>query len=108
MWYICATAFSQYFRSLTWLQPSLSLSIAFTHASFVWSRDTPKTVKFLAFNLLYTFTTFGFSILHVLHQLAQKSSNTYLPLKEESLTGLPSTSFCVKSKASVPTAPILE
>src|SRR4051812_8351321 len=64
-------------------------------------------VKFLSLNLLYTFTTFGFSRRQGLHQLAQKSSKRYSPLKDERETGLPFISFCVKSRACVPTAPTL-
>jgi hypothetical protein len=42
------------------------------------------------------------------HQLAQKSTNTYLPLNEDNETGTPFTSFCVKSGASLPTAILSE
>src|SRR5471030_670928 len=72
---------------------------------FTWSSDTPNTVKFLFLYWLYAFTTFGFSIRQGLHQLAQKSTNTYFPLKEESVIAFPSTSFWVKSIACVPTWP---
>ncbi|HRN48159.1 MAG TPA: hypothetical protein PKW69_09000, partial [Niabella sp.] len=38
-----------------------------------------------------------------MHQLAQKSTNTYLPFKELSANGLPFTSGSVKSGACLPT-----
>ena len=48
---------------------------------------------------------FGFSALHGPHQLAQKSTNTYLPFKEDSVKGFPLTSFCVKSGSAEPICP---
>src|SRR5690348_8978915 len=57
--------------------------------------------KFLSLNLLYAFTTFGFSIRQGRHQLAQKSTKTYLPLKELKETGLSFTSGRVNSGAGL-------
>ena len=80
--------------------------MACSHCSFCpgLSSDTPSTVKFLGLNFLKFATTFGFSWRQGPHQLAQKSSNTYLPRKEDSETGLPDVSACVKSIAILPTA----
>src|SRR5688572_26342597 len=81
------------------------MCIACNHLSF-WpclSRDTPSTVKFFDLNLLKLLTTLGFSVRHGPHQLAQKSTNTYLPLNELSETGLPLGSGNEKSGASLPT-----
>src|SRR5689334_15156361 len=75
--------------------------MAFTQASFCLSSDTPSTVKFLSLYVLYAFTTFGFSMRQGWHQLAQKSTNTYLPLNEERLTGLPLVSGREKSGAAL-------
>src|SRR5690349_10927521 len=82
-WYRTAALFSQNLRSLTCVQARLSVLIAFNQGSFSLSSDTPKTVKFLLLNFLKVFTTFGFSIRQGRHQLAQKSTSTYLPRKEE-------------------------
>src|SRR5689334_12689811 len=73
--------------------------MACNQAGLFLSRDTPRIVKFLSLNWLYAFTTFGFSCLHGPHQLAQKSTNTYFPLKEERDTGVPVVSGSVKSGA---------
>src|SRR5687767_714041 len=62
-------------------------------------------VKFLFLKLLYAFTTLGFSALHGLHQLAQKSTSTYLPRKELSFTSFPSVSGNTISGAVFPTRP---
>src|SRR5678810_598206 len=48
-------------------------------------------------------TTFGFSLLHGPHQLAQKSTSTYLPRNELSVTVLPSVSGKEISGAGFPT-----
>src|SRR6476661_5063455 len=45
----------------------------------------------------------GFSCLHGPHQLAQKSTSTYLPLKDDSETSLPLASGIVRSGAGLPT-----
>src|SRR6478609_8026461 len=103
--YLTATSLLQNFRSLTWVHANWSSLIAFIHESRDLSREIPRTVKFLSLNLLNATTTFGFSIRHGLHQLAQKSSKTYLPRKEASDTGFPVVSFWVNSIAFVPTAP---
>src|SRR5690606_16866855 len=85
---------------------SLSTSIALIQSSFFpgRSRDTPKTVKFLSLNFSYAATTVGFSRRQGPHQLAQKSTSTYLPLNEESAKSFPAVSGKVKSGARVPMA----
>src|SRR4051812_43582959 len=80
----------------------LSSLMAFFHFSPLSSSDTPTTVKFLFLYLLYACNTFGFSARQGPHQLAQKSTNTYFPLKSANLTGRPSVLFCVKSSMGVP------
>src|SRR6187402_2335239 len=65
--------------------------------------DTLRIVKWPPLYLLYTATTFGFSIRHGPHHDAQKSSSTYLPRKSESFTTFPSTSGSEKSIAMAPT-----
>src|SRR5258705_13774764 len=62
-------------------------------------------VKFLFLNLLYAATTLGFSMRQGLHQLAQKSTNTYFPRKELSFISFPFTSGMAISGASFPTQP---
>src|SRR5688500_3663562 len=83
--------------------------MAFIHLSFFpgWSSETLNTVKPLSLNLLNDFTRLGFSLRQGPHQLAQKSSRTYLPRKDDKLTGLSSVSFCVKSIAIAPMAVFL-
>jgi len=44
----------------------------------------------------------GFSILQGLHQLAQKSTNTYLPFNEDNEMSFPSGAFNAKSGACFP------
>src|SRR5207302_10433424 len=73
------------------------------HDALPISNDTPRIVKPLSLNLLKAFNTFGFSALHGPHQLAQKSSSTYLPRNEDSFTGTSAVSFWVKSMANIPT-----
>src|ERR1700761_7702820 len=63
------------------------------------SSEMLNTVKPLSLYLLYAATTFGFSPRHGPHQLAQKSTSTYLPRKEESDTILPLVSGRLKSCA---------
>src|SRR6478672_4370104 len=82
--------------------------MASTHAGFAWSSDTPSTVKLLFLNLLYAATTFGFSILQGLHQLAQKSTSTYFPRKEEIFTIFPEVSACENSLIIEPIGFILD
>src|SRR3954467_15305009 len=72
---------------------------------FSASSETPSMVKFLSLYLLYAATTFGFSMRQGLHQLAQKSISTYLPLNWESETFFPEVSACENSSDCVPTAP---
>ena len=72
-----------------WLHFKLSFSTAWLQAPLSLSSETPKTVKFLSLNLLYAATTAGFSWRQGLHQLAQKSTKTYLPLKLLMLMGEP-------------------
>ena len=60
-------------------------------------------VKFLLRKLLKAFTTLGFSILHGLHQLAQKSTSTYFPRNEERAILFPLTSGITISGAFLPT-----
>src|SRR5690606_41716780 len=85
---------------------SPSSSIALLQSSFFPGRssDTPKTVKFLSLNFSYAATTVGFSRRQGPHQLAQKSTSTYLPLNEESAKSFPAVSGKVKSGAKVPMA----
>src|SRR3954469_10137464 len=90
-------------RSLTCFHSRWSSLIAFSHFCLSSSSDTPSTVKFLFLYLLYAATTFGFSPRHGPHQLAQKSTKTYLPFNWLNEKGLSSTSFMVKSGAMVPT-----
>src|SRR6476660_3062760 len=97
--YKVAASLFQNFRSLACVHVKPSFLIASCQAPFSWSSETPNTVKFLSLNWLYAFTTFGFSMRHGLHQLAQKSTSTYFPLKEANDTGLPFTSGCINSGA---------
>src|SRR5690606_7683095 len=101
--YKSTTEDSQNLRSLTCSQVSPSSLIAFSHASLVWSSETPRIVKFLSLNLLYAATRWGFSIRQGRHQLAQKSTSTYFPFKELSAKGLPLISGNTKSGACFPT-----
>src|SRR6266702_4718394 len=105
--YSLATALSQNFKSETCVQVSPSLWIAASQASFLpgWSSETPNTVNPFSLYFAKAFTTLGFSMRQGPHQLAQKSTSTYLPLNEESVTARPEVSFCVKSIASDPMAP---
>src|SRR5579871_153922 len=93
----------QYFKSLTCDQASLSSLTACCHESLSLSRDTPSIAKFLSLNSPKAFTTFGFSALHGPHQLAQKSTSTYFPLKEANEIIFPSASGKFNSGACCPT-----
>src|SRR5690606_5208548 len=107
MEYSCTTGESQNCKSDTCGHCSnLSSWIAFIQSSFFPGRssDTPKTVKFLSLNFSKAATTVGFSRRQGPHQLAQKSTNTYLPRNEESASSLPAVSGSVKSGATAPTA----
>src|ERR1044072_3346061 len=73
--------------------------MAFSHCLLSWSRDTPKMVKFLLLNVFHAATTFGFSSLHGLHQLAQKSTRTYFHFSDERESGFPLVSGRLKSAA---------
>src|SRR5690606_3609828 len=86
--------------------PSPSSSMAFNQSSFLpgRSKETPNTVKFLSLNLLKAATTFGFSWRQGPHQLAQKSTNTYLPRNDDNDRLFPAVSGSVKSGANAPTA----
>src|SRR6188472_1916854 len=104
-WYTGTTSLCQNLRSLICVQVKLSSFIAFIQASF-WpgrSSETPSIVKFLFLNCLNACTTLGFSLLHGPHQLAQKSTSTYLPRKELSFTVLSSVSRKEISGAGFPT-----
>src|SRR5687767_4123417 len=81
--------------------------MAFSQGSFCLSRETPSTVKFLSRNRLYASTTVGFSLRHGPHQLAQKSTRTYLPRNELRLTSLPSVSGKEISGACLPVNDLL-
>src|SRR5829696_2741015 len=105
--YLAAASLLQNLRSLTCVHVRLSALIACIHDSFLRSSDTPSIVKFLFLNFSWAATTLGFSMRQGPHQLAQKSTSTYFPRNDDSETGLPAVSFCVKSMACVPTAPIL-
>src|SRR4030095_4603809 len=91
--YFAAASLFQNLRSLTCVHASLSSSIALIHGSLARSSETPSTVKFFVLNFSYALTTFGFSMRHGLHQLAQKSTSTNLPRKEDNATVFPSVSF---------------
>src|ERR1700730_6584030 len=67
------------------------------------SNETPRIVKFLFLNLLNAITTFGFSILQGLHQLAQKSTSKYFPLNEDIFLTCPFVSGKARSGAIFPT-----
>src|SRR6476646_9058819 len=88
--YVETAALCHCLRSLICAHARLSFFIACTHESLSWS-------------LLYAATTFGFSFLQGPHQLAQKSINTYLPLKSLMLTGFPFISFIVRLGACLST-----
>src|SRR5882724_11965691 len=83
--------------------------MALTHSFFPPGRsnETPSIAKFLFLNLLYAFTTLGFSRRQGPHQLAQKSTKTYLPLNELNLTSLPFTSGKTISGACLPFNPVV-
>src|SRR5690606_23748349 len=103
--YSSTTSDCHHFNSDTCGQScSPSSLMAFIQASFAPGRssDTPKTVKFLSLNAWYAATTFGFSCLQGPHQLAQKSTNTYLPRSDDSAIGVPAVSGWLKSGATAP------
>src|SRR4249919_1626970 len=104
-WYRGTTSLCQYLRSLICVHVKLSSFIACVQASFCPGRssETPSIAKFLFLNCLNACTTLGFSLLHGPHQLAQKSTSTYLPRNELSLTVLPSVSGKEISGAVFPT-----
>src|SRR5215467_2448548 len=77
--------------------------MAFFHESLSLSSDTPSIVKFFDLKSLYAFTTFGFSMRHGPHQLAQKSINRYLPRKELMEISFPFTSCIIRSGTVLPT-----
>src|SRR5439155_349318 len=94
-------ALFQNLRSLICFHSRPSSVIAFSHSDFSLSRETPSIVKFLFLYFLYAATTLGFSSLHGPHQLAQKSTNTYLPFNELNENILPSVSGIVISGAGI-------
>src|SRR5688500_5628056 len=94
---------SQKARSLIWVQVRLSFLIASRQFCFSLSSDTPSMEKLLSLNRLYASTTFGFSTRHGPHQLAQKSTNTYLPLKEDNAIFFPFASGRTSSGDCFPT-----
>src|SRR6476646_7199511 len=61
-------------------------------------------LKPLSLNWLYVFTIFGFSRLQGPHQLAQKSTKTYLPRNADKLSLSPAGVNCWMSGAIMPTA----
>src|ERR1700730_18434320 len=77
--------------------------MAFIHSFLSLSRETPRMVKFLFLKWLKVLTTLGFSILHGLHQLAQKSTSKYFPRKEEIFLISPFVSGNARSGAGLPT-----
>src|SRR3982751_6491132 len=87
-----------------WFQPSPSFLIASIQACLSSSSETPSIVKFLFLYWLYAATTLGFSCRQGPHQLAQKSTSKYLPLKLLMLTGLPFMSCMVRLGAGLPTS----
>src|SRR5690554_4522753 len=78
-----------------------------TQASLVLSKETPNTSKPLSLYSWYNLTTFGFSSLQGLHQAAQKSINTYFPLKSDNRTISPSGLGRAISGAGCPTESVL-
>src|SRR5690606_31400445 len=102
-----AAAELKYCKSETWAQSSPSLSMAATQSSLFLSKETPNTSNPLLLYLLYILTTLGFSILHGLHQAAQKSMSTYFPLKEDRAIVSPSGLGNAISGAISPTAKVL-
>src|SRR5690606_41003673 len=108
--YCLAGAQSQYFRSETCVQVSLSSWIAFSQSSLLRSSDTPNTSNPFLLYSAHTLTTLGFSWRQGPHHAAQKSSSNSLvspPILELSEIGLPSGSLRVKSGAFCPTATAL-
>src|SRR4029077_4857774 len=65
------------------------------------SSETPITDKPLSANFFWRATNPGISARQGGHQVAQKSKITTLPLKSESFTGFPSTSFNCQSGAAI-------
>src|SRR5262245_32092914 len=76
--------------------------MASSHFALLLSSETPRMARPLGWYILYAFTTLGFSARQGPHQLAQKSTSTYFPLKEARETGLPFISFCTKAGAVCP------
>src|SRR5689334_19882490 len=99
--YKTAAAFSQYFKSDTWVHSRLSFRMAPIHASRLPGRssETLNIVKPFSLNLRYCDISSGCVVRQGTHQLAQKSNNTYFPRNEESFMGNPDVSGCVKSLA---------
>src|SRR5258708_13599157 len=65
------------------------------------SSETPITDKPLSAYFFWSATNPGISARQGGHQVAQTSKITTLPLKSESLTGFPSTSFNCQSGAAI-------
>src|ERR1700684_207020 len=105
-WYDLATAFLRSpVKSQTCAQDKPSSRMALGQASLVeaTSMDTPRILNPLSLYAWYAFTTFGLSARQGPHQLAQKSTITYLPRKSCRDTGRPAVSGSVKSGAMAPT-----
>src|SRR5690606_1609894 len=83
-------------------QESWSSFTACFHFPRSSSMEIDTTSSPLALNLLCISTSLGFCSRQGLHQLAQKSTSTYLPLKSERLNFLPFTSSSVKPGAALP------
>jgi hypothetical protein len=82
--------------------------MAFTHGSFLESREILKISNPLGWKILYIFTSSGFAILQGMHQEAQKSISMTLPFKELRLIGFPEGSVTVNSGAISPTSIFME
>src|SRR5690606_40588048 len=104
MRYFTATSLPHPFKSLTCVHFNPSFLIASSQSSRSSSSETPRIVKFLSLYFSKTFTRKGFSLRQGPHQLAQKSTNTYLPLNCARDTIFPAVSVCEKSNAVSPTA----
>src|SRR5664280_1384436 len=101
--YVKGTSPSVPFRSETVVQMRESDLIVDSHSSLLSSTETPTISNPFGLYFLYIFNRVGFSRLQPPHHCAQNSSNTYLPLKDESLNCFPLISGNVKSTSLSPT-----
>src|SRR5574344_319022 len=76
--------------------------MSFVQAALSVSKDTPTNSTPLFLNSSCILITLGKSFLQSGHQLAQKSTTTYLPFKLLNLKVFPSAVFNLKSGAFVP------